>query len=130
MINREIYKSALCILAQTTSDMEDHVSDYEERAPYLIACFCNEVADIDRNMRRALGITEAFSFNKAYVSLEDDFPLLDRFVVVAARYLAAMLIINDDGELSDRLFHMYCEGIELIRNEIPTILESIANKYL
>ena len=130
MINREIYNSALAILSQSSTDMEDHVLDYEERAPYLLACFCNEVNEIDVNMRRALGASDGLGFNRVYVSLDDDFPLLERFVSVAAKYLAAMLILNDNEELSDKLFHLYCEGIELIRNEIPTILESIVNKYL
>ncbi len=128
MINSEIYKSALTLIGQSVS-LSD-TEDYEERAPYLLASFCNEVCEIDRAARRALGLEDTPSFNRVFLSLDSDFPLLDKFIAVAAKYIAAMLIIDENGDLSDTLFHMYCEGIERIRSEIPFILEGIANKYL
>ncbi len=127
MKNKEIYESALNLLAQSSGSGDN--ADYEERAPYLIANFCNDVLELDAAARKLLGLPASTLSSFIVQELEDDFPLLDRFVSAAVRYLAAMLVIDEDGELSDRLFDMYCEGISRIREELPAVLENIVDKY-
>lgn len=127
MTNKDIYLAALSILAQNAPDGEN--ADYEERAPYLIATFCSDALETDTLMRKALGISSAKSFNEIFLPLEDSFPLLDRFASAAAKYLAAMLVIDEDSELSEKLFEMCCDGMALIRKELPYALESIVDKY-
>lgn len=127
MKNRTIYENALRLLAQRVSS--SYNEDLEERAPYLIASFCNEAMDIDAHIRKALGLEEIADFDKVWLSFDDDFPLLDRFASVAAQYLASMLVIDEDGELSDKLYELYCDGISLIKDEIPSALESIVDRY-
>lgn len=128
MKNRDIYASALNLLAQ--SEMSDENMDYEERAPYLIAAFCNEVCEMDSLLRKVMGSPSKGSFHEVWIPLDEDFPLLERFASVAAKYLAAMLVLDEDGELSDRLYEMYCDGISLIRSELPYAVEKIVNKYI
>ena len=127
MKNRDIYVTALHLIAQST--MSDENADYEERAPYILASFCCEVSEVDKLLRRALKLPNEKKFNEVILSLDEDFPLLERFSSVASKYLAAMLVIDEDNQLSDKLFAMYCEGISIIQNEIPAAMESIINKY-
>ena len=127
MKNREIYLSALRLLAQDADPQENQ--DYEERAPYLLASLYSELFDLDSRLRSFLGADIKERIDKACFFLDEDFPLLDRFVAVAARYLAAMLVLDEDGELSDKLFDMYCKGLLIIQNEIPATVEKIINKY-
>ena len=128
MKNKDIYKSALSLISEDPS--KEVNEDLAERAPYLIAAFCNEVKELDDRIRRVLGIPEADDFDGVYIPLDREFPLLDRFAAVAARYLAAMLMIDEDSELSDKLYSMYCDGISLIQKEIPSAIERIVDKYL
>ncbi len=128
MKNKEIYDSALSLLAQSSKDGDN--ADYEERAPYLISNFCYEVLELDRIARKLLGLPEAKDNIPSALSLDVDFPLLDRFISSAVKYLAAMLVIDEDGELSDRLFDMYCDGVSRLREELPAAIENIVNKYL
>lgn len=127
MINREIYEAALRVLAQSSADGENE--DYEERAPYLIASFCSEAEEIDRYLRRAMGMAAAESFGRVWLALEEEFPLLERLAPVACLYLAAMLVLEENGDLSDTLYERYCDAISSLRNGIPAVLESIADRY-
>ena len=128
MKNRDIYKAALHLLSQPAdSDLNE---DLEERAPYLLASFCSEVFEIDRIYRSILQLPPIDKFDSVWLPLDEDFPLVDRLASVGAKYLAAMLVIDEDPELSDKLYEHYCDGISRLRAEIPCVLESIKNKYL
>ena len=127
MKNQEIFNHALRVLAQST--VSGGNEDYEERAPYLIASFCNEALEIDRSLRKSIGESPAADFHKVWLALDENFPLLDRLVPAACLYLAAMLVLDEDSELSDKLYDRYCAGISAVWNEIPMALESITDKY-
>ena len=128
MKNRDIYKAALNLLSQSADEGEN--PDFEERAPYLLASFCSEAFETDRILRSVLGLTPIGSFDGVWLPLDVDFPLSSKLAPIGAAYLAAMLVIDEDPELSDKLYGHYCDGISRIRSEIPCILESIKNKYL
>lgn len=127
MTVKDIFVSALCLLAESTSEAD--TEDYAERAPYLVAAFCTEAQDTDEALRVATGAAEAPQFNAVYISLEDDFPLLKRFTSAAAYYLAAMLVIDEDEQLSDRLYDKYSDAMSTIRQSIPAQCESINDSY-
>ncbi len=127
MTNRDIYISSLAILAE--SMVEGDNDDYEERAPYLLAAFCTEARDTDICLRRALDEPEEKDFNAVFIPLENDFPLLERFSSAAALYLAAMLIIDDFPEMSDRLYDKYSDAMSAICSSASAISESIQNRY-
>lgn len=124
---KEIYDSALRVLAESTLPADN--DDYEERAPYLIATFCGELAGTDAALRRIMGKGVAKEFNEVYLSLDNDFPLLSRFASAAALYLAAMLIIDDEQDFSDKLYDRYCDKIASICSTVPALSEKIRNKY-
>ena len=127
MINRDIYTNALALLSQNISGNE--TTDFEERAPYILANFCREVFEIDNILRGVLGLAVQGDFSNVILDLDTDFPLLDRFAAVAAKYLAAMLVIDENSELSDKLYDMYCDGIATIQSAIPSVIEKITDKY-
>ena len=128
MKNRDIYKAALHILAQPISDDENE--DFEDRAPFLISAFCFDVLEIDTVLRKLLNLKPIGNFNRVYLPLDEDFPLVDKLAHPAAKYLAAMLVIDENPELSDKLYEQYCDSISRLRSEIPCVIESIKNKYL
>ena len=74
-------------------------------------------------------LDEASEADCVFLPLEDDFPCADRFASAAALYLAAMLIIDENIELSDKLFDRYCDIMATIHSEIPAKIEKIAQKY-
>lgn len=107
MTVQDIYDAALGILAESNDPADN--TDYAERAPFIIAAFCTQNADLDKATRRMIGEGSQHDFNAAYIELEDEFPLLDRFAPAASLYLASMLVMEDFEELSDRLYDRYCD---------------------
>ena len=127
MKNREIYENALRLLAQPTDGEENE--DYEERAPYLIASCCSSIRSMDRLLREATDGSASKEFGSVWLSLTDDFPLLEQFAPAVCLFVAAMLVIDEDGVLSDTLYDRYCDLISTLQTEIPAIVQSIKNKY-
>ena len=109
MTVQDIYDAALNILAESNDPAD--TADYEERAPFIIAAFCTQNADLDKATRRMLGEGSQLDFNAAYIALDDEFPLLDRFSSAASLYLASMLVMEEFEALSDRLYDRYCDQI-------------------
>lgn len=125
--NREIYENALRILAQNLPGTDNE--DFADRAPYLIASFCTEALEINRHLCEALGKTPISEFERVWLPLEENFPLADRLAPIACLYLAAMLILDEDAEISDKLYARYCEKITALWHEIPAMLHKIKDKY-
>ena len=109
MLNVEIYNAALALISQRIGSSD--VADYEERAPYLIASFCNTAKSIDVDIRRAKNLTLQSKFSSVCLSLEDEFPLCEYLTSAASLYVAAMLVIDEDEALSDSLYDKYCDSI-------------------
>ena len=127
MQNQEIFDLALRILSQ--SEEQGGIEDYEERAPYLIASFCTQAASIDRRLRETAALPPAPLFHAACLELEEEFPRLERLAPLCCLYLAAMLVLEENEALSDKLYDRYSEGMTAVWNEIPALLESIRNEY-
>ena len=127
MKNRDIYISALSLIGESV-DIEEN-NDYEERAPYLLAAFCSEAASTDAAYREMKKLEAATSVDNVCLPLECDFPYADRFASAAVMYLAAMLVIDENIELSDKLFDRYCDTMATIQSEIPSRIEKIVQKY-
>lgn len=127
MLCSEIYDSALRLIGESVNHGEN--DDYEERAPYLIASFCNEAANTDKAWRLSHEFGVQGEWNCVFVPLTSEFPLSDRFVSPAAFYVAAMLVIDYNESLSDKLYERFCDAMSTISEEIPAIIEAIANRY-
>ena len=127
MKNRDIFISALHLIGEN-ADAEENL-DYKERTPYLLAAFCSEAATTDAAYREYKKLDKTSSFDSVSIPLDADFPFAERFVHTASLYVAAMLIIDENAELSDKLFDKYCDAMATIEAEIPLKIEKIADRY-
>ncbi len=126
----EIFKSALRLLNEKGA--EDENEDFAERAPFILAAMFSEAAKTDQNYRKANGLGEQGSFSPTYVELSEDFPLSSRFASAATFYLASLLILDENEELSDTFYEKYCDSMSAIASEIPkpvATIEKIKNVY-
>ena len=106
---RDIYTNALVHIGEVSNS--DFTADYEDRAPYLIASFCSLSKSIDKQIRKAQNLAEQSKFSPVFLSLDSSFPLCEDLSPIAALYTAAMLVIDEDADLSDSLYDKYCDGI-------------------
>ena len=139
MKNREIYLSALRLLAQDADPKENE--DYEERAPYLLASVTYQTLSLDKKIRNAEGLGPAGRFSPVFLSLDLDFPLCDHLAFPAALYVASLLVIDEDPDLSDTLYEKYCDTVSSLQTSFSVnestsddpagmaICESITEKY-
>lgn len=132
--NLEIYNQALSIIGEMVSDSND--SDYQERSTYIIPTFCCTVKDLDKKVRIAEGADKQPSFSTVYMPLDSDFPLNDTMASSAALYLAAMLVLDEDPELSDSIYDKYCDcissisaSVDVYNNSKSGSCETIVEKY-
>lgn len=123
----EIFKGALRLLHEKGA--EDENEDYAERAPYILSAMFSEAARTDKNYREANGLDEQGSFSPTYVELDEEFPLSSRFVSAATFYLASLLIIDENEELSDSFYEKYCDSMAAIVSEIPASISKTKNVY-
>lgn len=127
MLNKEIYDCALGLLAESTDDGAN--DDYEERAPYLLAAFCAEAHNADKALRHSHSEQSAVDFSPVYLGLEEQFPLLECFAAPAALYLAAMLVMDYNDVVSDKLYDRYSDSMSSICSSIPALTEHIKDRY-
>jgi len=110
MTCREIFAATLRLLCET----EETASDYEERASYLLATLCTELSSLDNKYRAERGEGPMPPFAKAFLELDQAFPLSDAFLPVAEYYLASMLAMEENEELGDRYFAKYSDALASI----------------
>lgn len=127
MTNNQIYEHALALLGLSPDVTENE--DFTEQAPYHLAAFCTQAEETDRWLRKTEGAEDVKEFHKVFMPLEEDFPLSDRMAPIAALYLAAMLILDEDAERSDRLYDRYTEAMSELSRSLPAFSESIVQVY-
>ena len=111
-----VFKSALRLLK--AKGIEDKFGDFIERAPYILSAMFSEAARADKNYRTANGLENQPRFSSTHSELSEDFPLCDCFSKAAAFYLAALLIIDEDVDLSDDFYEKYCDSMAAIVSSI------------
>jgi hypothetical protein len=126
MLTREVLNAALALIGEPALTAGD---EYEERAPYILAAFCTEVAIPDRMYRRANGLEEREPYAGIYLGLEEEFPASAPFVSAAATYLAALLLLEDDPDASEVQFARYCDRMATIVTEMPGRIEPVKEVY-
>ena len=140
MLCEQIYESALALLGESLKTNDN--TDYEERAPYIIANFCSEAKEADKDWRNAQELGNQTDWDTLFISLDEIFPLSDCFASAAAFYLAAMLVTESNPDLYDKLYDHFCNAMSTIDSNIDSyndsdddkpiqkyILESIRNVY-
>jgi hypothetical protein len=127
MIYRELFDAAVRMVAESGTDCD--VTDYEERAEYLLATVTHQCAPLDRAYRKAMGMETTSATVGVCVPLEDRFPLSDTFAPAVTYYLAAMLVLDENDEMSDTLFDSFSDALSQIRDGLPSVIEGIVNRY-
>lgn len=124
---RSVYETALKLIGEIECTASE--ADLADRAPYIGAALCREASALDRAYRKAFGMENGVDFDGLYLDLEEKFPLADRFAPAAAYYMAAMLILDEDTELYEKLFERWCDALAAISAEIPFVKGSTAEVY-
>ncbi len=124
---RNIYDQALALLGESTDPDGEH--EFAERAGYLVATVCANIAAIDRDYRESRRLGPQPEFSEIYLELDDDFPLSRRFSAPSACFVAAMLILDENESLSDSIYEKYCDALAQAVNEIPYKKEKIKSSY-
>ncbi len=129
MTYREILDASIRMVGE--SGENGNASDYEERASYLLATFCTECAGLDRKYRLANGMSDANFAATACVELDGAFPLCDVFAPAATYYLAAMLVLEENEDMSETLFARYSDALATLTPtpEVSATCGSIVNRY-
>ncbi len=127
MTYRQVYENALRLISETGDSVD--VSDYEERSNYILATFLGQCAPADRQYRAAHQMSASVTSPVAYVEPDQSFGLSDVFVTPAEYYLAAMLVMDENEELSDRFFALYTDAISALLSSLPCSTESISDRY-
>ncbi len=117
MTGIDIYKAALHILADTNEESDRR--DYEERYPYILALFYGENEELDTRYRSSNGLPIEICDYAISEIPHMEFQLSDVFFSAAVYYLAAMLIIDENTEFSDKLFEKYAGRMTDICASLP-----------
>ena len=127
MTNRALLTSAVALVCESTKEIP---ADYEERAPYLLATFCTQCLPIDVKYRDANNILSKPSYREtSMLALDLSFPLSHIFTPAAIFYLAAMLVLDENEILSDKLFALYVNSISEIQASFPLDSHPIKEVY-
>lgn len=124
--NNEIYLLSLALIDESQS--KGDTSDFEERAPYLLASFCSLCKRLDKSLRARDGLAEQAAFSSVMLPLENEFPLCDPLCAPAAAYLASALVLDENPALSESLYERYCDSIALLGAECSC--SAISDVYL
>lgn len=122
----EVFDAALALIDEVN---DGSVDDYLERCPYLAAAFCSEVGAVDLLWRESVGGEAQPTFGAVSIAADENFPLSGRFVHAAASYIAAMLVLEENEELYEKLYSRYSDLISGICAEIPGAAEKIVEVY-
>ena len=129
--NIQIYNNALAHIGERVTSV--FTGDYVERAPYLLASFCSLAKNIDKKIRKAEKLGDQPKFSPVLLGINEDFPLCEQLCTAASYYLASMLAIDEDPELSENLYDKYCDCIATVGAMYdisePASCGSITEKY-
>ncbi|MBQ9773241.1 MAG: hypothetical protein IJW30_05995 [Clostridia bacterium] len=128
MTAQELLDAAVAMVCEDPTNT-DAISDYTERAPYLLATFLNQCTPLDRQYRKAHGLGAVSEFECAAFGLEEIFPLSKIFATAAVYYLAAMLVLDENEVMSDKLFARYSDLLASIQETLPAAIEPIKDKH-
>ena len=127
MTYRQIYENALRLICEIGDGTD--TADYEERASYILATFLGQCAPMDRQYREAHQMTAHTVAPVACVNPDHTFELAEVFVTPAEHYLAAMLVLDENEEMSERFFSLYTDEISALLDSLPCVCESIRDRY-
>lgn len=129
MTYQDLIRSAIATICEDTTTSQN-IEDYNLRSQFLLATFVTQYAQLDGIYRKAHAMEPyEISTDVAAIDPEDDFPLCDVFSPAAIQYLASALVIDENEEMSDKLFDRYINIILEISKNLPSKAEAIIDRY-
>lgn len=122
----ELIENAVALVCEDPAS--DTTDDYYERAAYILGTFVSQSAEYDNRYRITKGedtVTHAITL---FVDSERDFALSDVFIPIAVHYLAAMLVLEENEEMSEKFFSLYTDGLSSLLASLSTV-EPITDRY-
>ena len=123
----EIYNSAVQLLSED-QDMPD-IADYERRSGYLLATFTMLAVPVDTTYRELNSLPPLTQKSYTCVDLKKFFPLSVVFAPAATYYLAAMLVLEENEKLSDKLFDLYVNEMATIQASFQGQIQKTTDRY-
>ena len=127
MTYRDVFDSAVKLLSEDSHS--GFTEDYEERATYILATFTLECAAADCAHRSANSLPVKKLSPVTCVDLDENFPLSDVFFPAATFYLSALLAIDENESLGDKLFDRYSDALSAILSHLPTSSSKTVDRY-
>ncbi|MBR3893679.1 MAG: hypothetical protein IKJ35_00880 [Clostridia bacterium] len=128
MTLREITNAAIALVCEEPESVD--TQDYKDRAAFILPTFCGHCAAIDDRYRSANAMEKKATFSSTYMDLEETFPLSAIFIAPATYYLAAMLTVDENEEMSDRFFALYTDSVASVEAGLAAVAEQISDRYV
>ena len=126
MTNQELLKSATALLNENCANVPE---DYCDRAVYILGQFYSEHESLDNRYRKAHGLTENEAPVPVVAELEAEFAFVPALAPAAIYYLAAMLVMDENEDLGDKLFALHADALSTVKASLPFTKEKIKNVY-
>ncbi len=126
MTNLDICNAAVRLSGELAPETQP---DYLARSVSLLALVCTECLPLDDAYRAANGLEARDWSPRVSILLTDPFPLCDVFSAPAAYALAALLTLDENGELSAAMYARFASLLADIRRGLPAKSEPIADVY-
>lgn len=129
MKNEDIYKAALHLVGELSSPQSASNADYLERSGYLLAMVCRQCEPIENLLRAANGQDPVTLPDQLCYLMTVTFPLSAQLTAAAAFGLAALLVADENPELSGDLHDRFQKSLSEILAALPMKPESIIDRY-
>lgn len=126
MTHDELLRSACALLNESTEEVP---ADYLERAAYLLGSYYAQCESLDLGYRAAHGMTERTSALPTVADMDGDFLFVPALAPAAVYYLAAMLVMDENEVLGDKLYDLYVDAVSSTEAALPFSKESIREVY-
>lgn len=126
MTNLDICNAAITLCGEVPATA---TADYSSRSFTLLALIYNQCLPLD-NAYRASHAMEPCSWTPGVlIDPTEDFPLSEVFISAVSYALGALLVTDENSELSNLFYSRYLAGLDEIRRLIPAAPGPIVDCY-
>lgn len=129
MTNEEVYQAALHLVGERNSTDTTVNADYREHSGYLLAMVCRQCEPVENAYRQANGQNAVALPDQLCYQLTDTFPLSARLSAAGAFGLAALLVADENPDLSGALYGRFRSSLEEILSSLPMQCGTVADRY-
>lgn len=129
MTNEQVFQAALHLAGELSSSDSTVNADYREHSGYLLAMVCRQCEAVENayrkaNQKGAVALPDQLSYQ-----LSATFPLSAPLSTAAAFGLAALLVADENPDLSASLHARFQSSLQELLASLPMQTESIVDRY-